>query len=141
MKSPIASILAVGDFNDYPQVERLSRILNAKKFATNLSKSELINLTWQFENIKGTYKYNRQWGLLDQFIINGQLLDQTAGLYTGMNHSYIFDADFLLKSEKDGIGKTPNRTYVGFKYHGGYSDHLPIYLDLFSSNTKSTVQN
>lgn len=131
---PNSSILAMGDFNDYPHDESLSLILKAQKLATNLSKIDLVNLTWQYEHVKGTCKYNHQWGILDQFIVSQPLLDPKEGLFTGMIHSHIFDADFLLEPEKDGIGKKTNRTYIGFKYHGGYSDHLPIYVDLFTTN-------
>ena len=28
------------------------------------------------------------------------------------------------------LNKKPFRTYVGFKYNNGFSDHLPIFLDL-----------
>ncbi|MGM0498283.1 MAG: endonuclease, partial [Bacteroidota bacterium] len=37
---------------------------------------------------------------------------------------------FLLEKDEKYIGKKPYRTYVGFKYNGGFSDHLPIILDL-----------
>ncbi|MGM0648920.1 MAG: hypothetical protein ACQES1_00265, partial [Bacteroidota bacterium] len=30
----------------------------------------------------------------------------------------------------------PYRTYIGYKYHGGYSDHLPVYLKLFKQPNK-----
>jgi hypothetical protein len=129
---PNANIIAMGDFNDHPDDESMLKILKAQKMAVNLGKSDLINLTWQYEHKKGTHKYDHEWGILDQFVVSQNLIDTTKGMYAGMNQSFIFDADYLLEAEKDGIGKTTNRTYIGFKYHGGYSDHLPIYLDITS---------
>ena len=42
----------------------------------------------------------------------------------------IFDAGFLLEEDEKYYGKKPFRTYLGPRYHGGFSDHLPVYLDL-----------
>jgi hypothetical protein len=36
----------------------------------------------------------------------------------------------LLKEDERWMGIKPFRTYEGFKYAGGYSDHLPVYVDL-----------
>jgi hypothetical protein len=32
------------------------------------------------------------------------------------------------------FGKKPFRTYYGMKYLGGFSDHLPVYLELTVDN-------
>ena len=42
----------------------------------------------------------------------------------------IYNPEFLLEDDFKHLGKKPFRTYVGFKYNNGYSDHLPIYIDL-----------
>jgi hypothetical protein len=42
----------------------------------------------------------------------------------------IFDADFLLEKDEKNMGVKPFRTYSGFSYKGGFSDHLPVYIDL-----------
>ncbi len=136
---PNASIIAMGDFNDHPDDVSMATILKAKKDTTDLQKGDLVNLMWQYEFKKGTHKYQHEWGILDQFIVSPAMLDNSASLTTTFNHSVIFEADYLLESEKDGIGMKPNRTYIGFKYHGGYSDHLPIYLDIF--NHKKNAPN
>lgn len=36
---------------------------------------------------------------------------------------------FLLIKDKTWRGERPFRTYYGFKYEGGYSDHLPLIVD------------
>lgn len=41
----------------------------------------------------------------------------------------IFSPPFLLTKDKTWRGERPFRTYYGFKYEGGYSDHLPLIVD------------
>ena len=35
----------------------------------------------------------------------------------------------LFKTDKTYHGTRPFRTYYGYKYEGGYSDHLPLLVD------------
>ena len=42
----------------------------------------------------------------------------------------IFHPDFLFVNDENYGGKKLFRTYVGPRYHGGFSDHLPVYIDL-----------
>ena len=130
--NPMAKIVAFGDFNDHPDDESMKNILRAKKDLSSAQETDLINLIWQYEDQGlGTHKFNHQWGVLDQIIIPQHMLTDSSSIHTTMNAAQIFKANYLLETEKDGVGQTPNRTYIGFQYHGGYSDHLPIYLDLF----------
>ncbi len=129
--NPSAKVIAMGDFNDHPDDESMKDILRAKKTIAELGNEDLLNLVWQYEFKKGTHKYQHEWGILDQFVVTPALMDSTARIYSTMRASQIYDAPYLLEPEKDGVGKITNRTYIGFKYHGGYSDHLPIYLDVY----------
>jgi hypothetical protein len=131
---PSAKILAMGDFNDHPDDESMQDILRAKKSISDMKKGDLYNMIWQYEFKKGTHKYDHEWGILDQFVASPGLLDTNGRLYTKTQYAQIFDAEYLLEQEKDGVGKITNRTYIGFKYHGGYSDHLPIYVDVYHQN-------
>jgi hypothetical protein len=45
------------------------------------------------------------------------------------NEATVFKADFLLEEDKKGK-KRPYRTYMGPVYKGGFSDHLPVLIDL-----------
>lgn len=128
--NPNAFIVAMGDFNDHPDDISMKEILRAQKDTLQLSKGDLINLIWQYENKKGTHSYQHEWGILDQFIIPPYMLNNSQNLFTNFESAQIFDAEFLLEPEADGVGLRPNRTYVGFNYHGGFADHLPIYLDI-----------
>lgn len=133
--NPNAAILAMGDFNDHPDDPSMKDIMRAKKDTNSMKTGDLLNLIWQYEFKKGTHKYDHEWGILDQFVVTPGLINGISGLLTPMEKAQIFDAEYLLEEEKDGIGKITNRTYIGFKYHGGYSDHLPIYVDvMFAKN-------
>ena len=46
----------------------------------------------------------------------------------------IFAPGFLLEEDKSYLGVKPRRTYIGPRYNGGVSDHLPILLKISGSN-------
>jgi Endonuclease/Exonuclease/phosphatase family len=128
--NPNAAILAMGDFNDHPDDPSMKDIMKARKTIEEMKDGDFLNMTWQYEFKKGTHKYQHEWGILDQFVVTPGLLNGKSGLETKLEWAQIFEGDYLLENEKDGIGKITNRTYIGFKYHGGYSDHLPIFVDV-----------
>ncbi len=129
---PRANMILLGDFNDYPHNKSIKGILRAHTDFIEPHDSELYNLSVYTEKIKtqGTHKYGGLWGVLDQIIVSGALLNNP-NLETSPAHANVYNADFLLEEDKSGVGFKPNRTYIGFRYNGGFSDHLPIYLDLF----------
>jgi hypothetical protein len=52
-------------------------------------------------------------------------------LYTLVTDAHVFEADYLLENDEKYLGKQPFRTYLGMKYQGGFSDHLPVFVDLW----------
>ena len=126
-----ARILIMGDFNDEPIDESLAIHLEAAPFNEQGGKS-LINLSTQLKN-GGTHKYQGQWGVLDQIIVSRSLIEESNSTSIPPNQDLVYKADFLIEDDATHLGKKPNRTFVGFKYNGGYSDHLPIYIDLQST--------
>jgi len=128
-----AKIVIMGDLNDYPDNKSLTDVLQAKRKFENIKSNQLYNLAAYIQkNTKiGTHKHHGVWGVLDQIIISGSLFNKNNKTYTSKEDAHIFNADFLLTDDKSYLGKQPFRTYLGFKYIGGYSDHLPVYIDLF----------
>jgi len=129
--NPENRILAMGDFNDYPDDESIRIHLQASLNAHTNKEGELINMMFpHFEkNNVGTHKYQQHWGILDQMMVSQSLHKTKTGLHT-KNTAHIFNADFLLEPDDHNVGTKPLRTYLGFQYIGGFSDHLPIYVDL-----------
>lgn len=127
-----ARIVIMGDFNDHPDNKSLSQILGAKSLLSPLQRDQLYNLF--HHRIKepecGTYKYQGKWEILDQFIVSGNLLMEESCIHVKSNEAHIFKTDFLLEDDERYYGKKPHRTNVGPRYIGGFSDHLPIYMDL-----------
>ncbi len=129
---PMAKIVIMGDLNDYPENKSLKEVLKARVTYENPDNQELYNLSafiGQTKNI-GSHKHEGDWGILDQIIVSGALLNAKKGLKTVKENAGIFYTDFLLIDDETYTGKKNFRTYLGYKYIGGYSDHLPVFLDL-----------
>ena len=116
--------LIMGDFNDMPEDESLSVQLRAQAFPMDEFVSDQLYNLFYFG--KGSYKYKGEWNQLDHFIVNGLLLDKKHSMHLQENGNIIYKPGFLLTEDKTGRGMRPFRTYYGFKYEGGYSDHLPL---------------
>ena len=69
---------------------------------------------------KGTHKYKGIWSCLDQFYLSTTLKNNA--------NVIIFSPEWLLEEDTKYLDYQPKRTYVGYRYHDGYSDHLPIVL-------------
>lgn len=136
-----ANIIIMGDFNDHPNDKSLSEVLQVYnidsivngKSPINNSDRKLFNMIYSkdfdFEN--GTYKYQGQWEIIDHMIVSGNMLKKENPINVNNNRAYIFKEDFLLEEDKRYYGKKPFRTNLGPRYNGGFSDHLPIYMDIF----------
>ncbi len=124
------AIFIMGDFNDEPEDNSLSIHLQAAEFEDS---SDLVNLMLPYmdEKSRGTHKYQGNWGILDQFIVSKFLLLSNSDLRINLNQYPIFEGSYLLEKDDKFLGLKPNRTFIGYKYHGGYSDHLPIFLDVY----------
>lgn len=129
-----SKIIIMGDFNDYPKDNSIYNILNAKEMDNN--SSVLVNLMLNFSILanEGTHKNEEFWGCLDQFIVSRALLSQNSNCRI-MIEKPIYKPDFLVIPDDKYGGDKPFRTFLGFQYLGGFSDHLPIYLRI-SMNIK-----
>lgn len=132
--NPQALITIMGDFNDEPDNTSLLKTLNAVPAYDSLQTKQLINLSYKlrYTNNQGSHKYQGQWTLLDQVIVSGALLNKNRNTYTTPEKLTIVRAPFLLEPDEAYLGDKPYRTYVGFKYNGGFSDHLPVFIDLLN---------
>lgn len=125
-----SNIVIMGDFNDYPYNASIKQHLCAEKPVKNSLHDALYNLCEQFSEKGdiGSHKFDGQWGMLDQFIVSGAMLDKQSSTYTSESDVRICQEKFLLKEDK--TGEAPKRSFMGTFYAYGYSDHLPIYIDI-----------
>ncbi len=130
--NPRSNILIMGDFNDEPENTSLLKYLGASTHHDNPLTEKLYNLTHsRSRQAPGTLKYEGEWFLFDQFIVSGSLLDGRGRLQTSRDSFRIFSESFLLVTDNRWFGYKPFRSYEGFRYTGGFSDHLPVMLDLW----------
>ncbi len=132
-KNKDAKIIITGDFNDEPHNSSISKTLGAGECTKKMENKQLCNLFYDIKNTNqpGTYKYRGQWNILDQFIVSGAMINSKNGISTGRGHGHIFFTSFLLEEDERYMGYKVKRTYLGPRYKGGFSDHLPVLLDLF----------
>jgi predicted extracellular nuclease len=132
-KSP--KIVIVGDFNDNPEDENLSEVLRAGKVEPTIEDEKLYNLFFGMKrDNQGSLKFQSQWFIFDQIIVSGSLLSANSGFMVKPENAKILALPYLLEDDDKFGGKKPFRTYYGFTYQGGFSDHLPILLKLDSAN-------
>jgi len=123
-----SSIIVMGDFNDNPENESMTNL-------AYLSSCGLSNLPHLPVNgyVEGTLKYHENWYCFDQILVSDNMLKPENKINCD-SVLRIFDADFLLERDSKYLGYKLFRTNIGFKYHGGISDHLPVFVDIEISN-------
>ena len=124
-------ILIMGDFNDYPNSKSITDILKTNLPADQLDSKQLYHLLARKAKKAnyGSHKYRSEWKLLDHIIVSGNLLDMKSPLHTKEEKADVARLPFLLEEDTQYGGDRPFRTYRGMKYQGGFSDHLPVYVD------------
>lgn len=125
--APTDKIVILGDMNDGPKDKSVFEVLNAKHKSTN---SALVNLMLSKagEEKLQTHAYQGVWEALDQIIVSRNLLDKEQAVHIRQQRAHVHKPDFML-IERDGVTQVL-RSFRGARYEGGFSDHLPIYIDL-----------
>jgi hypothetical protein len=127
-RNPAALIIIIGDFNDEPVDKSITDGLKALPPEEKPANKELYDLMDPlYRKGKGTLYY-KDWDLFDQVIISGSFWNKKKGVMFYGKEGSIFDPEWLMFKTDDGILR-PNRT-AAKEYYGGYSDHLPVYIDL-----------
>ncbi|RKD87745.1 endonuclease/exonuclease/phosphatase family protein [Mangrovibacterium diazotrophicum] len=123
-----AKIVVLGDFNDEPDDVSIRKGLMTVVSDNPSNKGELVNLTASWKP-KGTLKHQQSWQIFDQVIVSDYLLN-TSGLNCSGADARIVDLPFLFEADEHWGGKRLFRTYRGYQYSGGFSDHLPVLIKL-----------
>ena len=110
-------VIVAGDFNDYADSPSLRL----------LTSSGLVNVSAKAQGAggraHGTYRYQGEWHSIDHVLLSPML-------HSRLDSVYINDAPFLLEPESNYGGWRPKRTFQGYSYQRGYSDHLPLVVVL-----------
>ena len=132
-KNPNARIVIMGDFNDEPSNNSLKKTLGAAEWhretATSVPSAALYNLGAAIEKRGEGTEYYRGWDVLDQIIVSGTFLDARSKTTT-KDEETVFNPDLVIFKDKAGQ-RLPNRTYTGPIYRGGFSDHFPVFIEIF----------
>lgn len=113
-----AAVIVMGDFNTSPREPFL------EGFAR---EAGLVNLSAEMAGQgRGSYRYHGTWEMIDQLLVSVPMTDSTGVFYALPGSFRVVDAPFLLTADETYPGKKPYPTYGGYRYSGGYSDHLPV---------------
>ena len=108
---PSANIVVMGDMNTSAQDDLMG----------------MVNLMIPIQKMgQGTHKYQGIWTCLDQFYVSQSIATKAT--------TTIFSPWWLLEEDTKYLDYKPHRTYIGYRYNDGYSDHLPIVLHLRLDN-------
>ena len=130
--NPHANFIIMGDFNDTPDEVSVTQGLRALPVEEVSEEGDLVNLFTPQRDLGyiGTLKYQYNWQIFDMLIVSQSLYNAKKGVHYKPGSAQIFNAPFLFVEDERYMGDKLFRTYIGPKYQGGFSDHLPIYIDL-----------
>lgn len=122
-------IIVMGDFNDDPINESLTKYLKAEGKKKKVDGKELYNPMYEMHKKGlGTLAYRDQWNLFDQVIVSKALIREELDSYR-LYQTNIFAKEYM-KQEEGRYKGYPKRTHAGGIYLNGYSDHFPVYIYL-----------
>lgn len=108
LRHPAYHIVVGGDFNDVSMAKSIT-LLKDKFSAVELDPI----------NFSGSYKYLGRWESLDHVFVGGNIEKSLVS-------TRIVVFPFLLEEDLKNGGDKPKRTFSGYRYNGGISDHLPL---------------
>lgn len=111
-----AKIIFMGDLNDTPENRSVKLIEKSLNPMINKDSGKH----------RGSHQYRGKWDILDHIFVSDGCFEGKRKIEK--NSGRICDFDFLFETYKGNI--QPFRTYVGSKYLGGYSDHLPVFVEI-----------
>ena len=127
-----ALLLLMGDFNETPDSELFKDILQAGGVDDD---GIMVNMALSLNKNIGTIKHQQIWSIFDYIMASRSLVDGSSVIQLNESDMNIIDLPFLLETDPVYGGLKPYRTYRGFRYQGGFSDHLPVWINLMVKKT------
>ncbi|WP_052345535.1 endonuclease/exonuclease/phosphatase family protein [Alkaliflexus imshenetskii] len=125
--NPDALLIVMGDFNEPPRSPIFLNDLKAGKLEDDVW---LISPALYLPPGKGTLKHGHAWEVFDQILISRPFFEKKSPVQMNKPSMRIVEIPFLFQPDDVHGGTKLFRSYEGFKYTGGYSDHLPVWIDL-----------
>lgn len=129
---PGARLIVMGDFNADPSERVMRRRFHTGRHTLDGTLFLFSPLHRLHKNGFGSYAYNDRWHLYDNIFLDLGFTSGGGGLRYAAGG--IFIRDWMLS---DGVGTLrrgyPLRTFSGGAYLGGYSDHLPVWVEFSRS--------
>lgn len=126
--NPRARIIVMGDFYDQPGDTSLLSVLGAGNPCVPEEK-KLYNLMFPVVQAgKGSYSVDSEWKMPDQIIVSVPFLQPGKHLFVPSARGEILVHNWMLVYNSKAGDTIPSKTYGGFQYMGGISDHLPVYV-------------
>ena len=125
---PMARIVIMGDLNDNPDNKSVTYLCSGNyKYPLNQNLVDLMKLPQSRHEF--TLKYHDENNLFDQFIVSKNLMTSENPYYIMNSAAHIYKPLWIMYDDPK-YGLVPSRTYLGTYWVGGYSDHLPVYIDI-----------
>ena len=126
---PESNIIVMGDFNDYPDNKSIREVVKADN--TN-AQGHFFNTAAKTHELaeRGSYNFRGKWVTLDQIMLSNYLMNTNQKFQLQEQDIEIFKREWMMFRHPKYKDLRPSRTYGGDKYFGGYSDHLPVYIQL-----------
>lgn len=125
---PDIKIFAMGDFNDDPTDESITKHLGAVGREKDLTEEKpYFNPMWKlFKNGVASYAYRDAPNMFDQIITTKNLVQNSQPKTYSLFKTEIFAPTYLITDSGQYKGY-PFRSWAGDTYTGGYSDHFPAF--------------
>ena len=128
LAEPNAKIIYMGDLNDDPTNESLTKHLKSNGNLQKLKPSQMYNpMLDLYKKGIGSLAWRDTWNIFDQILFTPSLVKNQKGFT--FYKAKVFNSSFLIQKQGSYKGY-PFRTFAGGNYIGGYSDHFPVYTFL-----------
>ncbi len=129
--NPDAKLIIMGDFNDNPSDDVITKTLKASAKPDTSERNSLFdaanNFDWKAG--EGSEFYHGEWSRFIQIILSTSLIKKQLLPNGEFNDIHIFNPEWLLSEDEAYQQMIPYRTFEKGKPIG-YSDHLPVYIEL-----------
>lgn len=110
--NPTSKIVFMGDLNDHPS-DKAPQLISAR-LSPMISEA--------CGEFGGTHQYKNEWNVIDHIMVSPGFKKGKVKVLS--NSGKIHSFSYLIEEYKG--NKQPFKTYAGAKYLGGFSDHLPV---------------